>query len=371
MNEGVSCVIAFGQFEGGELQVLIGKDWQNVNCVGSWRDLDPKCVHRVLPVTAGKRYSLVLYNPQGVFEKVSEQDLLRLRSHGFKVEAGRGLDLSMPVQEKAKQIWSTLKSSVDAGMGQLLTGQDQQAFPAQETPVQLLPESMTHPFPASSEMQLQNSIAKCHDKMGHPHQAQFLRILRTAGASSKVLTLAKDLRCSVCSQHGTPVPHRQSAVLPCMSFNQVVGVDLFFVLGPDGHGQVPVLSMICWGTLFQICVLLKDKTARRVRKAYRRNWLRVFGPPRKLVSDQGGEFTGAEFAERLETDGSIHELIPGDAPWQNGRTERHGGTVKLLLTKARMTCPPRSAEDLEELLCSVTQAKNMYTLVGGFSPHQR
>eukprot|EP00971_Amphidinium_carterae_P299906 5958201-Amphidinium_carterae.1 len=355
MNEGVSCVIAFGHFEGGELQVLIDKEWHSINCIGSWRDLDPKCVHRVRLVTAGKRYSIVLYNPQGVFEKVSEQDLLRLRSHGFKVEAGSGLDVSMPVQDKVKQIWNTLTSSVDAGSVQLSTGQDQQAFLAQGTLVQLLPDSMTHPFPASSETQLQNSIAKCHDKMGHPHPAQFLRILRTAGASSKVLNLAKDLRCSVCNQHGTPVPHRQSAVLPC----------------PDGHGQMPVLSIICWGTLLQVCVLLKDKTARRVRKAYRRNWLRVFGPPRKLVSDQGGEFTGAEFSERLETDGSIHELIPGDAPWQNGRTERHGGTVKLLLTKARMTCPPRNAEDLEELLCSVTQAKNMYTLVGGFSPHQR
>eukprot|EP00971_Amphidinium_carterae_P113979 2258445-Amphidinium_carterae.1 len=364
LNGGISCVIAFGDFQGGELQVLIGKEWSTINCVGNWRNLDPLSVHRVLPVTQGKRYSIVLYNPQEVLNRVSEQDLLRLKAHGFPVEIGHGSPLPKESHETAKRIWF--------GQGQVHEPSCEQAFPAHvDTSETMLPSVMTQPFPASSEKRLQNLVQQCHEKMGHPHSAQFMRILRSAGASSKVLAIAKDLRCSICQQTHTPVPHHMSAAMPCIGFNQVVGVDLFFIQGPEGDGQIPVLSMICWGTLMHVCVLLKDKTSKRVRKAYRRNWLRVFGPPRKVVSDQGGEFMGAEFCERLETDGSVHEVTPADAPWQNGRTERHGGTVKLMLTRARMTLPPRNRDELEELLVATVQAKNAYTLVGGFSPFQR
>eukprot|EP00971_Amphidinium_carterae_P301706 5993898-Amphidinium_carterae.3 len=46
LNEGVSSVIAFGQFMGGELQVLVGESWGTAACNRKWRDLDPKSVRR-------------------------------------------------------------------------------------------------------------------------------------------------------------------------------------------------------------------------------------------------------------------------------------------------------------------------------------
>eukprot|EP00971_Amphidinium_carterae_P045557 896617-Amphidinium_carterae.4 len=61
-------------------------------------------VHRVLPVTKGKRYSVMLYNPQDVLDRVSEQDLLRLRAHGFPVELGPRSPLPAKLQEQTQQI---------------------------------------------------------------------------------------------------------------------------------------------------------------------------------------------------------------------------------------------------------------------------
>eukprot|EP00971_Amphidinium_carterae_P045555 896617-Amphidinium_carterae.2 len=159
-----------------------------------------------------------------------------------------------------------------------------------------------------------------------------------------------------------------------MGFNQAVGVDLFFIQGVDGTGQVPVLSMLCWGTLPHVCVVLKDKTAKRVRKAYRRNWLnfRVFQPPCKLISDQGGEFVGAEFCERLETDGTFHEIVLADALWQNGRTERHGGVVKFTPTRARMSLPPNIKRILKSFLLPLFTRRTLIVLLEVLiSPTQR
>ena len=196
------------------------------------------------------------------------------------------------------------------------------------------------------------------------------RILRQAGASDRVVAMAKNMKCSICQANKPPRTSRVSAITPCMEFNSVVGVDVFHIQG-IGNGQNHVLSILDWGPLFHVCVLVKEVTAKRIRKAYRRYWLRVFGPPARLVSDQGKEFTGAEMSERLETDGTHHEVTPTESPWQNGKTERHGGIIKMMVTKARLSINPTNTEELEELIAECCQAKNRYTLVGGFSPCQR
>eukprot|EP00971_Amphidinium_carterae_P350976 6491835-Amphidinium_carterae.1 len=298
LNVGVSIVIAFGQFKGGELQVMVGDSWETVACDRHWKDLDPQSVHRVLPVTEGKRYSIVLYNPRDVTTRITEQDMLRLRTHGFPAEASTCFETE--VQQRVQQVWigSSQVNSCEssAPVEQVI----HQAFPVQTVEgTQLLPSAETQPFPAGTERQLHNLVQRCHERMGHPHPAHFVRILRAAQASTKVLAIASNLQCSICAQTNTPVPHHKSASLPCLG--------------------------------------------RRRRRT----------------------------DERLGTDGTHHEVTPTDAPWQNGRTKRHGGTVKLMLTRARMSQPPKDKEELEELLCATVHAKNAFSLVGGYSPHQR
>ena len=246
----------------------------------------------------------------------------------------------------------------------------QECYPVESVPSEES-RSQNAPFPATSEQGLWKQIRKAHEKMGHPHEEQFIRILRQAGASEYVLGLAKRLRCSVCEQHKPPKPPRISAGTPSFEFNAVVGLDVFHLQGWQNGQTVHVLNMVDWGTSFQICVRVKEVTAKKIRKAFRCNWVRIFGPPHRVVTDQGREFLGAEMAERLESDGTFHEIIPAESPWQNGKTERHGGIVKMIFTKARLSLPPRDIEDFDELLQEACHAKNRFSLKGGYSPTQR
>ena len=41
-----------------------------------------------------------------------------------------------------------------------------------------------------------------------------------------------------------------------------------------------------------------------------------------------------EFCDKLESDGTEFSPTSAEAPWHNGRTERHGGIIKLMLAKA-------------------------------------
>eukprot|EP00971_Amphidinium_carterae_P069981 1384703-Amphidinium_carterae.1 len=68
-----------------------------------------------------------------------------------------------------------------------------------------------HPFPATSKHSLEVLIRQAHERMGHPSREQFVRILRNAGASDRVLQMARDLKCSICQQMVLPDSQRRGA----------------------------------------------------------------------------------------------------------------------------------------------------------------
>ena len=485
-NVGVTWVLSFGEYTGGQLQLKEQGQWKDVKNHLCWARIPEGVEHRVSSLKSGVRYSVVLYVPVG-YEKALGQDdsslASKLQELGYPVpstmppafwcDVPEDVSLRQGKAEKTcvivclppgwhqmprheqnvlvprtgddenklvehlnssvKELWIILSPALcaydSAWLRSLRKGDRRVMFltfkrrPAgrqcdlssdkyiqqtcsehdysqvvllffqglclgyrgesQEVCRQECPSSGQErcfagqasseyaPFPATSEQELQTLLRKAHEKMGHPHGEQFCRILRQAGASERVISLAKDLRCSVCQQCRPPRPPRVSAASLNVAFNSVVGLDVFHVQGVQDGTQMHVLNMLDWGTLYQVCVPIKDVSARRVRKAYRRYWLRVFGVPDRVVTDQGSEFVGAEMSERIESDGSYHELTPSESPWQNGRTERHGGVVKMMVTKARMSTPPNNIEELEEIVAACCQAKNQFSLSGGFSPAQR
>ena len=50
-------------------------------------------------------------------------------------------------------------------------------------------------------------------------------------------------------------------------------------------------------------------------------------------------------------------IVDADAPWQNGKCERHGGLVKDLLAKGPETEVVFTPDDLEDLLAEICVAE--------------
>ena len=153
-------------------------------------------------------------------------------------------------------------------------------------------------------------------------------------------------------------------------FNEVVGLDCFHVV--DGTGvQRHLLSMVCWGThLHMVEVLDGPPDQQRCLEAFRKTWCRHFGTPQFIITDQGPEF-GREFQEYFEERGCLQHRIDSRSPWQNGRTERHGGIWKATYFKAAEMTYPINESDFKELVDQVTESKNRYSNRSGYSPHQR
>ena len=98
--------------------------------------------------------------------------------------------------------------------------------------------------------------------------------------------------------------------------------------------------MVCWGTLYQLCIPVVDKTAETVAKCVAERWIQYFGPPLVIIADQGKEFVGTKFKEFTNANSILLHIIDVRAPWQNERTERHGDIYKKIFERARWLHSP-------------------------------
>ena len=214
-------------------------------------------------------------------------------------------------------------------------------------------------------------VKELHSKMGHPANADFSRMLRLARARTPVWRYAqKEFECDICKGQQRPKAARPSVPPACLAPGQVVGVDVVFFPGVNPREAQPVLNIIDWGSCYQMLEPLDSKSSAAAWSAFQRSWMRTFGVPQIIVCDQGREFLGS-FAEKLMQMGCAHKTIGARAPWQQGRTERHGGLAKLVFLKLREEDPPSNLEEWKACIFAVEAAKNRMYHKSGFSPAQR
>ena len=215
-------------------------------------------------------------------------------------------------------------------------------------------------------------IQNIHNNCGHPSKEEFLRALRLSRARPEVLHfIRREFECPACAAKGHPPKPRFPAALPrTFRFNETLGLDLFEIESPDNSKMV-FCNMVCWGTLYQLCIPVVDKTAETVAKCVAERWIQYFGPPLVIIADQGKEFVGAQFKEFTNANSILLHIIDVRAPWQNGRTERHGDIYKKIFERARWLHSPSSPAALQRLAMECNAAKNRLSNRSGYSPLQR
>ena len=114
---------------------------------------------------------------------------------------------------------------------------------------------------------------------------------------------------------------------------------------------------------------MTSKKPSETRNAYRQ-WIRIFGAPKRLAIDMGKEFR-SDFLRQAEQDGTYVDPAAVEAPHQRGITERHGKTFKFMLMKAMDTFSCETMEEWKELVEITNMTKNRMMYQNGFSPIQR
>ena len=214
-------------------------------------------------------------------------------------------------------------------------------------------------------------IKRLHANLGHPSTNDFCRALRMAKARTEVIQYVKqEFKCSLCQAHQLPKAARPAVLPRHFESGKIVGVDIVYFPGRQPRESVPVLNIIDWSTCYQMLEPLECKTAQHVWTKFHQTWARTFGIPEVVVVDQGREFLG-EFGKKINEAGALVRTIGARAPWQQGRTERHGGLAKQVFLKVRDEVQPETEEEWKQCIYATEAAKNRLFNRSGYSPAQR
>jgi hypothetical protein len=162
-------------------------------------------------------------------------------------------------------------------------------------------------------------------------------------------------RCDPCQRHKNvgrghgETASREASLLPW----QDVAVDL---IGPwtlsigDQKFTFSALTMIDVVTNLVEVVRVSNKTAAHIALHFENTWLARYPKPVNVIHDQGGEFLGFEFQQRLRAHNIRSRATTAKNPQANSVCERMhqaiGNTLRVLTTMK----PPKGAAQMEQLV---------------------
>ena len=97
-------------------------------------------------------------------------------------------------------------------------------------------------------------------------------------------------------------------------------------------------------------------------------WLSWAGAPQEMLVDSGTEYNSEEFTRFAQSHNIRVTTTNVEAPFQNGKAERHGAVLKTMLSKYEAEHPINNYADLNEALWWCIQAKNACSLRRGYAP---
>ena len=266
----------------------------------------------------------------------------------------------------------------------LTTHPNSQPFVGQTPTVETPLEPSTYPFfTATQKADLQSPqqslrfkalsreeqtvIIKAHKNLGHPSPEKLSTLFRMQGYRPEIAQAALEFRCSVCTSHSNPKLARPGNIKDDLDFNDRICADGITWTNKDGttfHMQ----HIVDWSTNFQAACIAPDRSSQATIQNTINMWLSWAGTPCELIVDAATEFNADEFAAFAQAHNIRMTTISTEAPFQNGKAERHGSILKTMLSKYEMEHPVNTYQDLNQALFWCVQAKNACSLRRGYAP---
>ena len=211
-------------------------------------------------------------------------------------------------------------------------------------------------------------IMLAHDEQGHNGFKRTYGSLQTVyywkGMKRQIQLHCR--RCRTCAKHNVIAQEFSkehfSAPAQPMEF---IAMDLIGEFHPaSSKGNHYALTAICMLTGFTFCIPLKNKTAEEVVKAYLNHICCVFGPSKKILTDNGTEFKNKMWEEVYKLLRTQHSVTPIYSPQCNSRIE---GFHRFL--KATVGKQIQKGLEWDNLVWKATSAYNFFpTESSGISP---
>ena len=204
---------------------------------------------------------------------------------------------------------------------------------------------------------------KLHKQFSHPRSNKLHKLLRDGDIKDRELfNLIEKVEadCVICRQYKRPMPKPIVTFSFAKEFNESVAMDIKY------HSSKLVLHLIDHATRFSAAGVVHSKDRDVIMCKIFQIWISVFGPPKQIFSDNGGEFSNEDFrvmGEKLNT--NIRNTA-AESPWSNGINERHNAILGSMISKVK----DDTGCNLEVAVASAVASKNALANVYGFSSNQ-
>ena len=202
----------------------------------------------------------------------------------------------------------------------------------------------------------------------HPGQERSLAMIKS---NYFWPAMAEDIRrwvktCPVCQTVKFPRYTRQKLqnFPPSIQRLSTFHIDMVGPL-PPSNGSRFLLTSRDRGTGFALATPLPDKSTAAVVEALRHHVIGPFGVPTTIVSDNGGEFTSALFADFCSSYGITHNFTTPYHPASNGLVERIHKSIKQAMRA--LPHPDTWATSLPDIMLAIN---SLPSDVNDFTPYQ-
>lgn len=124
--------------------------------------------------------------------------------------------------------------------------------------------------------------------------------------------------------------------------------------------------MVDLATRFCNACVIKSKSAKIIIDGVMRYWIALFGSPKKILTDNGGEFSNSEFRSMAENFNVEVMCTAAESPWSNGVCER----LNVVLKDNVLKILEENKCSIETALAWAVSARNALHNNNGFSPNQ-
>ena len=208
------------------------------------------------------------------------------------------------------------------------------------------------------------TVQRLHRNLGHPSTEALVEILESRGASSTVIEAARSYRCVACLRYRKPNKPSPATLKQPKEFGEAVQADVMWI--KDGA----ILSMVDLATKYQVAALVMGERTEHLIHAVERCWVRHFGPPRCLWTDEGRGWCSDYFAEWTTQHNVTHEASPGEAHTRLSVVERRHQILRKSVEVFMHDLSLRGTDGIKKALTYILPQINSQASVAGFSPSQ-